>query len=303
MDFYFQTFKATDSAYIKNISCIVNESLNAESSSSISIYDLDVNGNPNNWVGYSNNIFDFTTIPRYYNFEFDPYILINANTDYAIVFSFETLNSFPNPAPPPNRVYLWYNTSNTYPDGYMGYCSGRFPPVYTHYLTNDFPFKINYSWLYYDTETYPFLFAFDPPKNDNIYRMSSIGSNTTFTGATEIINDVHDIEFLYVEKGGFVPDDNWLNLEGLSIESDLLFLGIALSLWIFFVSKYLDNRDKTNSLMFAYVQLGFMFPLDLILADFFILRYPFFFVMVLLIPILSIYLVVDSIYYQKKNKR
>jgi hypothetical protein len=201
MDFYFQTFKSTDSAYIKNISCIVNESLDAEAQGTISIYTLDINGNPDNWIGTSINTWQFTTIPSYWNFEFNPYVLINANTDYAIVLSLATLMSFPDPAPDPNRVYLWYNTSDCYDNGYMGFCNGVFPPTYTHYLTNDFPFKINYSWLYYDTETYPFLFDFNPPKNDNIYRLSSIGSNTTFPSATETINDNHDIEFLYVEKG------------------------------------------------------------------------------------------------------
>lgn len=82
-------------------------------------------------------------------------------------------------------------------------------------------------------------------------------------------------------------------------ENSQLFFIILLFLWLIFVLEYLDNRKSSNNKMISITQFGFMFPLEIILADI-SFNYPFGFIIVFLIPILSLYLLADSLIYNKK---
>jgi hypothetical protein len=304
-DNYFQTFTVPYDCYFGNLSIWAKKDIST-ATYYVMFYDCNALGRPlGNYLGMSSTSSDADIGTNYGWVQVNSItpIFFKASTLYGFSLNVDAQWGFP--PDPMGHVWVGYNESHLfdYTGGSRWDIPNMYPPQYNEYPLEDFIFKINFSWLYYANDTTsPFSFSFNPPRDDGIYQLKSYGYNVSY-GVYEDFGLMKDTDFVFVEKGGFVPDDNWLNLEGLSIESDLLFLGIALSLWIFFVSKYLENRDKTNSLMIAYMQFGFMFPLDLILADFFILHYPFFFVMVLLIPILSIYMVVDSIYYQKKNKR
>jgi hypothetical protein len=84
----------------------------------------------------------------------------------------------------------------------------------------------------------------------------------------------------------------------LSLTPEFLFLAVCLSLWLFFISKYFDNK----SMMLGLCIFGISIPTSLILASISLI-YPFGFVLVFIIPIVSLYLLSDGIYYEKENKK
>jgi hypothetical protein len=92
-------------------------------------------------------------------------------------------------------------------------------------------------------------------------------------------------------------DNNFLSAL-LSIEPALLFLGILLSLWVYFVSKYFEYRE----FIFSEIQFGLSMPLTLCLAVF-SFNYPLGFILVMLLPIFAIWILIDGILYRKKGKR
>jgi len=81
-------------------------------------------------------------------------------------------------------------------------------------------------------------------------------------------------------------------------DNSQLFFIILLFLWVIFVLEYLDNRK----LMIALTQFFFMIPLVIILADI-SFNYVFGFAIVFIIPILSLWILVDGFYYRNENKR
>jgi len=261
---YYQVFKTSDAILLRNISCIVNESLDADADGILAIYTLTVDYYLDSEIGYSDSINEFSNIPSMTTFEFYPYISLDANTNYAIIFNFATFRSFPNPAPPPNEVYLWYNISDTYDNGFMAYYNGAYPPTYTFYYDYDFPFIINYSWIYYDNIVYPFSFDFNNPKGNNIYRLVSQGMNTSYPDDKETINDNYDIEFLYAFSPIQGENDNWLYLgEVLSLDNTQFYLIILLSVWLYLIGIWAKETDR--GMIFGIIQLFIGLPLSFII--------------------------------------
>jgi hypothetical protein len=101
-----------------------------------------------------------------------------------------------------------------------------------------------------------------------------------------------------IKTGWNINEGDFVMIAGFSMDADLLFLGICLSLWLFLISKYLEYKDMT----IAYMQFGLSIPTCLIVVVF-SLSYPFGFVIVFLIPILSLSLMVDGYFYRKKLKK
>jgi hypothetical protein len=85
----------------------------------------------------------------------------------------------------------------------------------------------------------------------------------------------------------------------LNIDSGLLFLLICLTLWVFLVSEYIKNRTSKSRVMYSLLCVAFSIPLAIqlgIIAT----NYLFGYFMVVLIPIFSVYLFVDSLQKGKK---
>jgi hypothetical protein len=121
--------------------------------------------------------------------------------------------------------------------------------------------------------------------------------NTNVQNVSILMNSDKSIIGNFSDNDSFYEDKYFL--EGvLSIESGLLFLGICLSLWIFFISKYLEYKDMT----IAYIQFGLSIPTCIIVGAF-SFSYAFGFVVVFLIPILSLSLIADGYFYRKKLKK
>lgn len=120
--------------------------------------------------------------------------------------------------------------------------------------------------------------------------------NTNVQNISILMNSDKSIVGNFSDNDSFYDDKYFLS-GVLSIESGLLFLGICLSLWIFFISKYLEYRDMT----IAYIQFGLSIPTCIIVGTF-SFSYAFGFVIVFLIPILSLSLIADSYFYRKKLK-
>jgi hypothetical protein len=101
-----------------------------------------------------------------------------------------------------------------------------------------------------------------------------------------------------------INEDNWLNLLTGSIMFDdsQLFLFILLTLWIYFLKEYLDKRNSPNGSMLAKIQLALAFPLTIQIA---IISFSFVFgyILVFIIPVLAIYIFLDSTIYMKNNKK
>jgi hypothetical protein len=121
--------------------------------------------------------------------------------------------------------------------------------------------------------------------------------NTNVQNVSILMNSDKNITGTFTDNDSFYEDKYFL--EGvLSIESGLLFLGICLSLWIFFISKYLEHKDMT----IAIVQFGLSIP-TCIVVGVFAVSFSFGFVVVFIIPILSLSLIADSYYYRKNQKK
>lgn len=82
--------------------------------------------------------------------------------------------------------------------------------------------------------------------------------------------------------------------------SSQFFTIILTILWLYFCSLYFDNKDMILGLIIF----GLSIPLSIVIAII-SLSFHFGFIIVFLIPILSLYLLTDSIYYSndKKKKR
>lgn len=95
-----------------------------------------------------------------------------------------------------------------------------------------------------------------------------------------------------------INEENWLSLaSALLFDNSQFFIIILLSLWLFFVSKYLEYKDVA----IAYVVFGLSIPLSLVIAVL-SLTYAFGYIIVFLIPILSLILLADS-YFSKRKKK
>lgn len=96
-----------------------------------------------------------------------------------------------------------------------------------------------------------------------------------------------------------INDNNWLNMaSAIMLDNSQLFLFILLSLWIYFVSKYLVRR---TSVALALAQFLIMIPLNIIFISI-SFAYPFGFALVFIIPVISIYFVADALFYNKHKE-
>jgi hypothetical protein len=152
--------------------------------------------------------------------------------------------------------------------------------------------------------------------NSSQYKTWSVVHNGTFcvlfnnltVGVDYIVNiSVFDgfcwtnsSETIKISEGG-TTDLNIL-LSGLSIENSQLFLFILLTLWIYFLKEYLDKHNSPNGSMLAKIQLALAFPLTIQIA---IISFSFVFgyILVFIIPVLAIYIFLDSTIYMKNNKK
>jgi hypothetical protein len=74
---------------------------------------------------------------------------------------------------------------------------------------------------------------------------------------------------------------------------------INLLLYIYFIEKYYDTKED----IFAYVQFGLSFPLTIVLFDLFLENTIHFgWILIFMLPILSLIILVDM-YYYKRNKK
>ena len=80
--------------------------------------------------------------------------------------------------------------------------------------------------------------------------------------------------------------------------SSQFFTIILTILWLYFCSLYFDNK----SMMLGLIIFGLSIPLSIVIAII-SLSFAFGFIIVFLIPILSLYLLTDSIYYSKDKKK
>lgn len=83
----------------------------------------------------------------------------------------------------------------------------------------------------------------------------------------------------------------------LSIETGIFFIIILLSLWLFFVSRYLEKR---KDVALALTQFLLMIPLSIVLG---VICFTFIFgyVLVFIIPVISIWIIADSLF-KKRSK-
>lgn len=83
------------------------------------------------------------------------------------------------------------------------------------------------------------------------------------------------------------------------MDTSLIILLINLLIYIYFMSAYYEKKE----IVFAYVQFGVMFPLLILLAEMIYTNsVTFGFVIILLLPCVSIITLIDGIYYNKKVK-
>jgi hypothetical protein len=95
-----------------------------------------------------------------------------------------------------------------------------------------------------------------------------------------------------------INEENWLSLAGaLLFDNSQFFIIILLSLWLFFISKYLEHKDLTVALM----QFGLSIPLCIIVAVI-SLSFAFGYIIVFLIPTISLILLADGFFYSKKKR-
>lgn len=121
--------------------------------------------------------------------------------------------------------------------------------------------------------------------------------NTSIQNITILMNNNKSIVANFSDNDSYYEDKYFLS-GTLIIESSLLFLGICLSLWLFFISKYFDEK----SMIFGLIIFGISIP-TLIILGVLALSFVFGFVLVFLIPILSLYILTDSIFYEKEKKK
>lgn len=79
------------------------------------------------------------------------------------------------------------------------------------------------------------------------------------------------------------------------------FLLIILILWLYFVIEYMNYRKTDNALIFSLAQFGFTFPFTISLIE--LSQYYYFgYIIVFLIPVFSLYLLIDGIIYRPEKK-
>lgn len=160
------------------------------------------------------------------------------------------------------------------------------------------------SFLNVDNGTYSFCSEFPNTFNKfgYTYKWKLFVNSTTdnnesswqFFTITTDINCSDDID-AYTKT----ESDNTFLSALLNIDPSLLFLGICLSLWVFLVSEYIKNRTSKSRVMLSLLCIMFSVPLAIqlgILATAFLFGY----VIVVMLPIFSIYLFVDSLQKGKK---
>lgn len=105
------------------------------------------------------------------------------------------------------------------------------------------------------------------------------------------------------QTNSFIDDytinkENWLNIAGaLLLDNSQFFIIILLALWLFFISKYLEHKDVTVALM----QFGLSIPLTIVISVI-SLSYAFGYIIVFLIPIISLVLLADGFFYSKRKR-
>lgn len=95
-----------------------------------------------------------------------------------------------------------------------------------------------------------------------------------------------------------INEENWLNIAGaLLLDNSQFFIIILLALWLFFISKYLEHKDVIVALM----QFGLSIPLTIVISVI-SLSYAFGYIIVFLIPIISLVLLADGFFYSKRKR-
>lgn len=88
----------------------------------------------------------------------------------------------------------------------------------------------------------------------------------------------------------------------ISYNQEQFYLIITLILWLFFVSEYIMNRKTQNAIMLSIVQFFLSFPFIIAIAVI-SFNFAFGYAIVFLIPILSLYLLIDGLIYSHKAKK
>jgi hypothetical protein len=101
---------------------------------------------------------------------------------------------------------------------------------------------------------------------------------------------------LYENSGYEINENSWFyTASAIFLDNAQFFIIMILSLWLFFVSKYLKHKDK----IIAFAIFGLSIPLSIIVATI-SLDYAFGYFVVFIIPILSLVMLADSYFYAKK---
>ena len=74
-----------------------------------------------------------------------------------------------------------------------------------------------------------------------------------------------------------------------------IFLVLVFILWLCFTLEYFKYRKTDNETILALTQFGFMFPFVIVLSTF-AFNYSFGFILVFIIPVLSIGILADAFY-------
>ena len=86
-------------------------------------------------------------------------------------------------------------------------------------------------------------------------------------------------------------------MTSIVFDNSQIFLFITLILWLFLISKYLDNKNN-NVFILGLMLFIISFPLSINLAII-TKEFAFGYVLIFLIPLLSLVFLVDSIFYRK----
>lgn len=81
-----------------------------------------------------------------------------------------------------------------------------------------------------------------------------------------------------------------------------LFTIISFILWLYFVTLYVENRHTDNSFMLSLIQFGFSLPFSIVIA-LLSLSFNFGLICLALIPMLSIYFIVDASLYKRSQRK
>jgi hypothetical protein len=119
---------------------------------------------------------------------------------------------------------------------------------------------------------------------------SYITGNLSGMNGMNGLNGTLNLTGLVINTGG--------NMSNFNLDAGFLFFVIVISLWIYFVTQYFDKKE----FIFCELQFGLAMPLTIALAVF-SFNYTLGFVLVMLIPIFSIWILIDGVLYRKKEKQ